>query len=195
MPSAAVSMEKIKSPPGNERIMNREKKKARFNFIDAVIILIILAIIAAAAYLIVTDMQQAKNPRQTGNMDFTVRISAVSEAALSLFEQGAVVKDSVTGEVIGEIAAVRSEKTRYFGNTAVANDTDPAEESGYTVPVSEYDDKYDVYVTVIATAGKDARGIHYVGNTKILVGSTVYFKIPSFASISYVTEYTPMITE
>ena len=29
--------------------MNREKKKVRFNFIDAIIILIILAIVAAAA--------------------------------------------------------------------------------------------------------------------------------------------------
>ena len=192
MLSAAALIEKIiTSPPGNEYIMNREKKKIRFNVIDAIIILIILAIIGAAVYLIVTDMQNKRNSRQTGNIDFTVRISSVDENALSLFKPNTIVKDSVTGEVLGEIVAVNSEKTRYFGNVAIPNE----DGNGYTIPVSEYSDKYDVYVTVLATAGKDTRGIHYVGNTKILVGSTVYFKIPSFTSVSYITEYHPMMTE
>ncbi len=171
--------------------MNREKTKMRFNIIDAIIILIILAIIAAAIYLIVTDMQSKKDSRHVGNVDFTVRISSVDEAALSLFEQGIAVKDSVTGEVLGEIVSFNSEKSRHFGKIAIPNAT----EDGYTIPVSEYEDKYDVYVTIIATAGKDARGIRYVGNTKILVGSTVYFKIPSFTSVSYITEYNPLTEE
>ena len=173
--------------------MNHEKKKARFNFIDAVIILVIIAIIAAATYLIVTDVQEVKNPRQTGNMNFTVRISSVSKEAIALFKTGTVVKDSVTGEVIGDIIGVRFEKTRHFGNVAIPSDE---AESGYTVPVSKYEDKYDVYVTIVtSSAEKDMRDIHYVGNTKILVGSTVYFKIPSFTSVSYIVEYTPLITE
>ena len=172
--------------------MNREKKKVRFNFIDAIIILIILAIVAAAAYLLVNDAQERQNPRQMGNMDFTVRIASVSEEALPLFELNTVVKDSVTGEVLGEIVAVRSEKTRYFGKIAI-----PSEENdgAYTVPVSEYEDKYDVYVTISTKAGKDTRGIHYAGDLKILVGSTVYFKIPSFTSIAYITEYTNLVTD
>lgn len=172
--------------------MNREKKKTRFNVIDAVIVLIILAIIAAAAYLLVNDAQERQTPRQMGNMDFTVRIASVSEEALALFEPNTVVKDSVTGETIGEIVAVRSEKTRYFGKTAIASE----EKKGtYIVPVSEYEDKYDVYVTISTKAGKDIRGIHYAGNLKILVGSTVYFKIPHFTSIAYITEYTNLVTD
>ncbi len=171
--------------------MNHEMKKTRFNIIDAVIILIILAIIGAAAYLVITDMQSKNYSRLTGNMDFTVRISDVDESTLALFERGTVVKDSVTGEVIGELVGYNAEKARYFGKIAVPNATG----DGYTVPVSKHEDKYDVYVIIRATAEKDLRGIHYVQGTKILIGSTVYFKIPSFTSISYITDFTPMITE
>lgn len=171
--------------------MNRELKKARFNIIDAVIILIILAIIGAAAYLIITDMQSKNHSRLSGNMDFTVRIASVDENALHLFENGAIVKDSVTGAVLGEIAAVQTEKSRHFGNVAIPNEA----EDGFTVPVSEYEDQYDVYVVVRASAEKDNRGIHYVQGNKILIGATVYFKIPSFTAISYVTDFTPMISE
>ncbi len=170
--------------------MNLEKKKTRFNFIDVVIILIILAIIGAAVYLIVTDMQSKKISRLTGNMDFTVRISSVDEEALALFDRGVIVKDAVTGATIGEIFAVNSQKSRYYGTVAKQG-----EDGSYVVPVSEYEDKYDVYVIIRATADKDLRGIHYVNDTKILIGSTVYFKIPSFTSISYITDFTPMITE
>ena len=169
--------------------MNLEKKKTRFNFIDVVIILIILSIIGAAAYLIVTDMRTNKTSRLTGNMDFTVRITSVDEEALALFDRGVIVKDSVTGAVIGEIFGVNAQKSRYYGNIAAKGD------DGYVVPVSEYEDKYDVYVIIRGNAEKDLRGIHYINDTKILIGSTVYFKIPSFTSISYITDFTPMITE
>lgn len=171
--------------------MNLEKKKTRFNFIDAVIVLIIIAIIGLAAYLIVRDLQSQKvPPRLTGNMDFTVRISSVDEEALPLFEKGVIVKDSVTGATLGEIVAVVKEKSRHYGTVAQLD-----ENGSYVVPVSEYEDRYDLHVIVRATADKDVRGIHYVDNTKILIGSTVYFKIPSFTSISYITDFTPMIME
>ncbi len=169
--------------------MNRQIKKIKFNLVDFVIILIILAIIGAAAFLIVQERHSHINNRRMGNMSFTVRISSVEEDALTLFEKGTTVKDSVSGEVIGEIVAVNSEKTKYYGTVAKKNG------DGYELPVSEYDTKYDVYVTVVASAGLDDRGIHYIGDTKILIGSTVYFKIPSFTSISYVTDFIPMIVE
>ncbi len=167
--------------------MNLNQKKIRFNFIDAVILLIVLLVIAAAAYLIINDLTPDNNVRQTGTMDFTVRISSVDASALPLFTHGTLVKDSVSGKVIGEIATVRTEKTKYYGTVAASDGN-----GGYVVPSSEYDEKYDVYVTVLCSAELDARGIHHVGSTKVLIGSTVYFKIPSFTSISYITDYTLM---
>ncbi len=168
--------------------MNREQKKIRFNFIDALIALLLLAVIGAATYLFITTRFHNKDSRQMGDVDITIRISAVAEETLPLFAEGVSVKDSVTGEVIGTIRAVQSEKTKYFGTFAMPN----ADGDGYIVPVSEYADKYDVYVTVSASAKRDTRGIYYVaGDTKVLVGSTVYLKIPSFTSISYITAFQP----
>ncbi len=166
--------------------MNREQKKPRFNLVDGLILLVVLAILAAAAYLITTDLQSRKSMRQAGNASFTVRISAVDEEALPLIAEGVTVKDSVTGNVIGKIASVKTEKTKHYGSVAVPSG------KTYTLPVSEYEDKYDVYAVIYASATVDSRGIIYVGNTKVLVGSTVYFSIPSFASVSYITEFSPI---
>ena len=168
--------------------MNRENKKARFNFIDAIIIFIILAIIGAAVYLIVSDIQSKKDSRQLGNLDCTVRISNVDEAALSLFTIGETVKDSVTGEPIGTIMSVTSNKAKYYGTTAILSGME------YVISVTEHEKTYDVYVTISATAKKDARDIYYVGNNKILVGSTIYFKIPSFTAVSFITDFKPTIS-
>ncbi len=168
--------------------MNREKKKTHFNFIDIVILLIILAVIGAAVYLISSSFFTQKDSRQTGITTFTVRLSSVDVSSLSLFLPGTIVKDSVNGDVLGDILSIRTEKTKYYGKVAIANE----EGTGYIVPVSEYENKVDIYVTVRCTAEMSSRGIQYVGNTKILVGSAVYFKIPSFASVSYITEYSLM---
>ena len=169
--------------------MNTQNKKIKFNLIDLIITLIIVLILAAAAFLIVSSRQSKMETRHKGNMSFTVRISSVDESALPFIEQGHTVKDSVSGAVIGEIVAVRQEKSKYYGT--VAKQT----EDGYELPVSTYEDKYDVYVTIVATAGVDDRGIHYVGDTRILIGSTVYFKVPSFTSVSHVIDFIPMVVE
>lgn len=162
--------------------MFQQRKKARFNFIDALIIIFILAVIAAAVYLVMTAIRQPR-AASTGNIEFDVRISSVDEACLPLIKAGDTVKDSVTGAVIGTIVDVRSEKAQYYGKVAV-------EEDGVlTLATTDYEDKYDVYVKITTSAEKDERGIHIVGNTRIVIGSAVYFKVPSFKSVSYITEF------
>lgn len=162
--------------------MNNDRQKARFNFIDVLIILIILAVVGAAIYLIATGTAEERRA-ENANIEFTVRISSVDEEYLSLLEKAQTVKDSETGAVLGTIQSIRTEKSKYYGSTAVAA------ESGYILPSSEYEDKYDVYVTISAYAKEDERGIYYVGDTRVLVGSAVYFKVPSFSSVSYIVEF------
>jgi hypothetical protein len=162
--------------------MNHDKQKPRFNFIDVLIILIILAVVGAAVYLIASE-NAAQRRAENANIEFTVRISSVDAEYLSSITEGQTVKDSETGAVLGTIRSVRTENAKYYGNTAVPS------ESGYTISTSEYEDKYDVYVTISAYAKEDERGIYSVGSTRVLVGSAVYFKVPSFASVSYIVEF------
>lgn len=164
--------------------MNIEKKQTRFNFIDALIVLIVLAIIGAAVYLIAFKGSGILTANGE-TIAYTVRISGVDEASLPLFKENETVKNSSTGEVIGKIRFVRTEKSKHYGTTAIKA------ENGYTLEVTEHPDKYDVFVTVSANVKKDKNGIRKLGDLRILIGSAVNFKIPSFASVSYIVEVIP----
>lgn len=165
--------------------MNQDKQKIRFNFVDALIILIILAVVGAAVYLIVSGSSEGIG---TGKavVSFTVRISSVDEASLPLIRENGVVKNSSSGKPIGTIRAVRTEKTRYYGTTAI-----PAESGGYTVATTEYTDKYDVYVTISAGAEKGKNDVYRTDDIRLLIGSPLNFKVPYFAQVSYIVDVTP----
>ncbi len=167
-------------------IMIQEKKKVRFNFIDAIIIIVILAVIGAAVLLITGDMKQSRSTSD-GKIEFEVRITQVDEKNLSLIKVGDTVKDSSTGKVIGTIVNVETKKSVYYGNTAIS------ENGVLTLPQTEYADQYDVYILISAEANKDSRGIYSIGSTRIVIGSPVYFKVPSFAAVSYITEFSTRI--
>lgn len=166
--------------------MTSNRQKTRFNFIDVLIILIILAVVGAAVYLIVTGNMETRRS-ENSNIEFTVRLSAVDEEYLSLIRENETVKDSSTDRAIGTIKKITTEKTRYYGNIAVPT------ENGYTVTTAEYDDKYDVYVTISAYAKANDRGIYMIGNLRILVGAPINFKVPSFTSVSYITDFSASI--
>lgn len=162
--------------------MNNDRQKTRFNLIDILIILIILTVVGAAIYLIATGTIESRRS-ENANIEFTVRISSVDQKYLSFIKENDTVKDSETNAVIGTIKSIRTEKARHYGDVAI-----PSGDGGYTVAIAEYEDKYDVYVTISAYAKEDERGIYYVGNTRVLVGSPVYFKVPSFTSVSYIVD-------
>ena len=162
--------------------MVQQRKKARFNFIDAAILLCILAVIGILVYLVIGIIREPR-ALSNGKMEFDVRISNVDESSLALIKEGDTVKDSVTGTVLGTIVGVRSEKSQYYGKVAVE------EEGILTLATTDYENQYDVYVKISSDALKDERGIHTIGNTRIVIGSPVYFKVPSFTSVSYITEF------
>ena len=161
--------------------MIQNRKKAKFNLLDALIIILMLALIGAVIYGLFGGF---RNTESEGPSEFTfdVKISNVKETALSLIAEGMAVKDSVTGEAIGTIVSVRAEKARYYGGVQMN------ENGVYSLVVSNYPDEYDVYVTISASAEKDDRDIFYVGDIRMLVGETVHFQVRSFAAVSYIVK-------
>ncbi len=159
--------------------MIQNKKKVRFNLLDALIVMVILGLISAVVYGLFGGLRDAGSQGDTA-ITFDVKISNVKEAALSLIAEGLPIKNSVTGETIGTVAAVRKEKSRYYGGAY-------ADENGiYTLNTAEYPDEYDVYVTVSASAEADDRGIFYVDDIRMLIGEPVYFQVKSFSAVSYI---------
>lgn len=163
--------------------MSSNKQKARFNFIDALIILIILAVVGAAVYLIAVGGTIELTPSLKGTVNYTVRLSSVEADALPLIRENDTVKDSSTGKVIGTVRSIKTEKAKHYGTTAI-----PAEKGGYTIAATEYADRYDVYVTVSTEAVKDKNGISRIADIRLLVGSQVNFKVPSFTMVSYIVK-------
>lgn len=159
--------------------MVQKRKKTQFNLIDALIVMIILALIATAVYLIFGGVQEKEVP---GNIDgmFEVRMSGIKENMLPYISEGLSVKDSVTGDSLGKVTAVRSEKSRYYGGVH------KNEAGDYVLNMTEYPDEYDVYVTISSSAGSDDRGIYTVGNTRMLIGEAVHFQVKSFSAVSYI---------
>lgn len=159
--------------------MVQKRKKAQFNLIDAFIIVFIVAVIATAAYLLFGN---SGGPSDNGDFDLTfeVRISEVKQEALPFIYEGITVRNSVTGEELGTVISVRTEKSRYYGG--VTEDG----QGNYVLNSGEYADRYDVYVTISAKSRLDNNGIHTVDQIRMLIGSPVHFKVKSFAALSYV---------
>ena len=92
--------------------MIQKRKKVQFNFIDALIVIFIVGLIGIVVYGLAGGFRTTEQTERT-DVIFDVRISNVKETALDLITEGITVRDSVTGEVIGTVASVRTEKSRY----------------------------------------------------------------------------------
>jgi hypothetical protein len=159
--------------------MIQKSKKAQFNLIDVLIIAFILGLIAVVIYWMFGGFQIAEKTKNEA-ITFEVRISNVKESTLPFITEGLSVRDSVTGETVGTIVAVRSENSRYEGSAYEDG------KGGYVLNMTEHPEVYDVYVTISAEAESDDRGIYTVGNTRMLIGATVYFQVKSFSAVSYI---------
>ena len=166
--------------------MVRERKKVRFNLIDAVIVVFILAVIAIAAYFLIGSFRPVDN-QSKGNFRFEIRIENVKKESWDSLEtlfspdSETVVKDSVTGEEIGKIESCRKEKSKYYGGVI-------QDENGYVLRATESEDEYDVYITISTDAEADSRGIYQVNQLRMIVGEAVHFKIKSFAATAYIVK-------
>ncbi len=159
--------------------MIQNRKKVQFNLLDALIVLLILGWIGIVVYGLFGGFRKTENTKSE-TLTFDVKISNVKETALPFITEGLLVNDSVTGEPIGTVVSVRTEKSRYYGGVH-------ADENGdYALGMTEYPDEYDVYVTVSANAESDSRGIFYVGDIRMLIGEKVHFQVKSFSAVSYI---------
>ncbi len=155
--------------------------KTRFNFVDVLVILVILAIIGASVLLIL-NRDDLLNLGEEVPVEYVVRISKVKADYLPLIKEGETVKNSSDGKEIGTILSVKTEPSPVYGDTAISDGN-----NGLTVSLGEAEDSFDVYVTIKTDASRDQRGILSTDGIRLLVGSTVYFKIPSFTSVSFIT--------
>ena len=92
--------------------MIQNRKKVQFNLLDVLIIILILGLIGLVVYGLFGGFRKTED---TGSEEirFEVKISNVKEDALPFIADGIEVKNSVTGETIGTIVSVRTERSCY----------------------------------------------------------------------------------
>lgn len=166
--------------------MEQKRKKVRFNLIDTIIVIFILAVIAAAAYFLFGNFDFSFD-RGDKDVQFEVRIENVGKDTLKTLENQSLltpqtkVRNAVTGEEIGTISSFRTEKSRYYGGLV-------QEENGYSLGTMEYEDVYDVYIMISASAKRDSRDVYTVGDIRLVIGETVNFKVKSYTATAYIVK-------
>ena len=162
---------------------NKNARKSRFNFIDVIIIVMVLAVIAALIYFFVVK-KNAPVSETEKTVVYTLKIPGVNSDCLSMIKENDVVTDSSTGNELGTVKEIQVKNSLYVGDTVVDDG-----KGAKTVAHSEYDNLFDVYVTLYVTASIDSRGIAYVGSNRILVGSPFYVRDGSFAKKAFCTGF------
>ncbi len=164
--------------------MERNNKKTRFNIIDAFVILLILLFIAAIVLYILASTGRIEVGKKHNEIIYTMRIICVDEELTDRISVGETAYDSSTFAEIGKIVAIDKEKSIFYGSDAVAAD------GGYAIRATEYEDKYDIYITIETVAETDPRGIIYIAGKRACVGTQMYFRSGGFASEAYITSFT-----
>lgn len=157
----------------------KKKKEGRFNLIDFLIILLILLLVASIIYLFspISWVKRliSEEPRY---IYYTVELRGVGEEYLDKISENQTVVDSVSKNMIGTVTDV-DYSTKYTELQLV-------EQDGEALGVlAEHPNRYNVIVTVYASA-KYVEGSGYlVNHQRIAVGEKLSLRFPNFSSEGY----------
>lgn len=161
---------------------NKSAQKSSFNFVDVIIILLAASVAAAAIYVITRGTPAPSGTK--ANVTYTLVIKGVNEDHLNVISEGDVINNSSTGNALGTVTDVTPKHSVYIGDKVITDG-----HGNKTVSSSEYDNLYDVYVTMQTEASVDERGIAYVDGSKILVGAGFYVRKGALAKTAFCTSF------
>lgn len=158
-------------------VKKSSKPRRRFNFIDVLLILLVLAVIFVAVNIVSPMSVMDKLKSETKHtIQYTVEFTGVDNDLLDKIKEKDTVVDAVSKQTLGSVTAVNNH-TEY-------NVLEYNEETDTGVWV-KYLDKYNIIVTVRATATY-REGIGYrVNERRIAVGEKMALRFPNFAQEGY----------
>ncbi len=166
--------ENINVTPQKKR---RASRHGKFNLIDFLLILLILLLVAALVYVFLpSSLFRGFGASSGKNIQYSIEILGVDEQFLDDIKEKNAVTDAVSKNAIGTVTAV-DYNTQY---TILRYDQDTS-----AAVLSPVDGKYNVIVTISATADFDAGEGYSVGGTRIAVGEKINARFPGYACESY----------
>ena len=160
---------------GASGAVGNKKRTRRFNLIDALLILIALALVLALIYLF-APFSWIKNiaTKDTQKIQYTVELLNVEETFIDKIQSNDVIVDSVSKNNLGTVTLV-DYNTKY-------SELQYVNQQGVLV---EYPNRYNVVVTVTATADYVSGEGYSVNGTRIAVGEKLFLRFPDFVSEGY----------
>lgn len=152
------------------------KKRGKFNLIDFLLILVILLIVASLVYLFFpTSWIRSITADKSADIQYTIEMRGVDEEFINNINENDTVLDSVSKSNIGTVVAV-DYSMRYTELTY--------NEEGQGI-LAEYPGKYNVIVTISATAEFNKGEGYTVNGKRIAVGEKVSARFPNYLGEGY----------
>ena len=166
---------------------SQKKRNGRFNLIDLIFVMIILLLIATIVYVFAPfNWIRTLAKSQTQTIQYTVEITGVDEAFINKIKENDVVVDSVSKNNLGTVSQEVDYHTKYSELSYVMEDSEAK------AVLVEYPDRYNLTVTITATADYMEGSGYSVNGCRIAVGEKMALRFPDYACEGYCIGLTPM---
>ena len=156
----------------------KTKRNGRFNLIDFILIVLVLLVIAILVQIF-SPISLIKNwtSGQTEEIQYTVEFLGVDQEFIDRIQEEDTVIDSISKNNMGKVVAV-DYNTKYSELQYVESSTE-----GDAIGIlSEYPNKYNVVVTISASANYVEEKGYSVNATRIAVGEKLSLRFPDYAA-------------
>lgn len=158
-----------------------KQKTGSFNVIDFLIILLALAILGVGAYLLFFR----QNTQEKIKIDYTVEMEFVRSEFNDMIKVGDTVISTVARDVMGTVVNVE-----YTDAESTTTNLENGEKKLTTYP----DNAFSKVTITIRTDAVYENNAYYVGAIGLYVGSTVYFRVPSYIGGAVCIDVKPVET-
>ena len=145
-----------------------EKKKRRFNVIDALIIILVLAAAAVAGYVLLSERGDVGSGDEKVSINYVLMADEMRSVFADNIKVGDPVYDQDSKKPIGKVVQVSS---------AVSRRTGTNRQTGEQV-FTDLQNRRDLYVTVEAEA-EHSDNMYLVSGINIVVGGVINFMTPN----------------
>ena len=156
-----------------------KKKNGRFNFVDFLLIVVLLLVIAVVIYMFApfSKLRTWMNQEQK-SIEYTIEIIGVEQEFINKIKENDIVVDSISKNTVGKVSAVdyntRSTELQYVAGSEDNIGT-----------LSEYPNRYNVIVTISASADYVEGEGYSVNHCRIAVGEEMSLRFPDYAGNAF----------
>lgn len=164
-------------------IMEKNESKIKFNIVDVVILILILALIATLVWFFFFRNTSSTVDQQK-NVEYTVILKNIKSGYTGIFKTGEKIYNSSSGNSFGTIKKVEIKKS-----TSVLDSYHTDEKGNKIAEIGEYDEYFDIYLTVTGKVFVSEQGVLLLDGNKLLIGSPLFLKDGNFAQTAYVVSF------